>query len=221
MTGTHPSDTSPFAALWDTLFGMINTLAALMAPAGNGDIGVSIEVRQRARIALRAAESQLRRLLHAEAETLLPQLAPYSGQDRCENRSKPLHKRRAVQARPWQRFRLHETAETSSGSRPYRHKPRERLDDAFGTLRVSLKPEFERLSCLVVTASNPAHATLRVARILRRRRARGQSDGLWREPARPDTPRPSPASDRPSPGTSPPSRPAPPGQVRTWPMAVP
>ncbi|MEM7767414.1 MAG: hypothetical protein AAF253_08000, partial [Pseudomonadota bacterium] len=183
MTFDHPSDAPDAAPLWAELFALIGMLARLLGPAGDGSIGVPIGLRKQICTALREAEGKLRRLLLQPAEALIPWLPPL--------RARPGEPARLARSTPdapthpadWRRFRLHETVSSDPGT-PVTQAPdltlRDTPCDRFGTARVSVSAEFQRFACLVATASAPARAIGRLARILRRRGARmGKAVPPW------------------------------------------
>ncbi|MEM7768304.1 MAG: hypothetical protein AAF253_12570, partial [Pseudomonadota bacterium] len=160
---------------------------------------------QRARQRIRDAEGLLRRALLAGAEALLPHLPPMLRGAVAARPPAPQSATAKVRA---PLIRLTEPA--SEDPSPCRagglRKPS--IDDPYGFACVSAAREFERYARIVQTIMAPAHATLRLARILRRRAVRKTSETtypLWcdrwfprpfthadREPSRP-APSPIPA----------------------------
>lgn len=173
MTPTAASGPKDIATLWSMLFALIDDLVRLMAPAGSGQIPVPLALAADARMALRKAEGVLRRALMPAAEAMIASLPPRRvARPRLPSRPVP-----APGSIPFV-FRLHEPArapQSPGQSSPHSPHP----GDHFGTARVAITNEVRRLAALVATASAPARATRRLALILRRRRAEGQSQLPW------------------------------------------
>ncbi|MEM7766184.1 MAG: hypothetical protein AAF253_01705 [Pseudomonadota bacterium] len=189
----HPSDNPDRAAPWTALFALIEAVTALLGPVGNGGIEIPVALRRRIRLALRAAEGQLRRLLLPEAEALLQSLppAPPAPHQAASVSTVPALPAPGTQTAPEPsanpsrahsdpfRFRLHEAAETTH---PPARKPSARPDplhDPYGIVTVPAQREFLRLARLIAAATAPARAIYRLALILRRRLARGLPKHVW------------------------------------------
>ncbi len=70
----HPSDAPGSAPAWAALVALVRAITGLVAPLGSGSQPIPIDLRRRIRLALRAAEGRLRRLLESEAVALIPHL---------------------------------------------------------------------------------------------------------------------------------------------------
>ncbi|MEL6388137.1 MAG: hypothetical protein AAFR00_12365 [Pseudomonadota bacterium] len=184
--------------------GLIDTLAALMAPAGAGDGPVSTDLARAVRRHLRQAEGIMRRALLAEA---LPLAEALSAPMPRAKRTAPTRQAPPTSVRgECQRFRLHEPLAPQMPRSPkVRRSSKNRVADPFAYPAEALGPEMERLACLITVATNPAPTIGRLARILSRRRARAHAEPVpfkphvpphWLSPPAPPD-RPDPASQDP------------------------